>query len=279
MSGLWKGRPKGALPRDMSKPAPVLEDYLTSDDPLPIVTNAQVIDRASQVKSWPMYLNGPDPSNPPASPNGIGDCTIAAIAHAFASFTAYSGQVPGGVLFPASSILTAYSAVSGYDQKTGANDNGAQLADVCRYMVSTGMVDNDGKTHKLAAWAEIEDFTDVALLKRVLNAFGAVYLAIDCPESAETQFPGPWTYVPSSQSLGGHAIVEVVNSHGAGLMDDETVVTWGALVKMNEAFADHKIVEAIAIVSADDVNVTSGTNPQGLDLQQMIADCQSKYLV
>lgn len=259
----------GYRPRDFTVDAPELEDYLLDgSDPLP--ASPAFVDRESAVKSWPMYMN-----------DKIGDCTVAGVLHAVSSMTAFSGVVPGGAMFTDDEAVKIYSAVSGYDPVSGANDNGATLADVCKYMVHTGAVDVNGRVHKLAAWAEIGDYTNLRLLKRVCNAFGSVYLAIDCPYSALDQFNAeqPWTYVAGSQIDGGHAIPLQYSATNTGTFDDETIITWGAEQKMNEAFARNYLVEAVAIVSADDVNVQSGKNPVGLSLTQMVADCQTKYLV
>jgi hypothetical protein len=265
----------GYLPRDFSKPAPELESYLLVGDPRyfigadPLPGSPSFVDRESKVASWPMYKN-----------DSIGDCTVAGILHAVSSMTAFSGAVPGGAMFTDAEAVKIYSAVSGYDPVTGANDNGATLADVCKYMVATGAKDVNGRVHKLAAWAEANNYTDLRLLKRVTNAFGSAYLAINCPYSALDQFNAgqPWTYVPGSQIDGGHAIPLQYSAVNTGTLDDETVITWGAEQKVAEAFFRNYLVEAVAIVSADDVNVQTGKNPVGLDLTTMIADCQSKYL-
>jgi hypothetical protein len=201
--------------------------------------------------------------------------------------TAYSGQFVDGVVFNESEAVSVYSAVTGYDpsqtQPDGSNptDQGAMLSDVCKYMVTTGATDSNGHLHKLAAWAEISDCTNLRLLKKVANAFGAVYLAIQCPESALQQFNAnqAWSYVPGSQIAGGHAIDLQWSAVGDRVWADEAIVTWGQLHRMKEAFARNYIVEAVAIVSADDVNVQTGRNPVGLDLQTMIDDCQTRFLV
>jgi hypothetical protein len=263
----------GALPRDTSKPAPTLEAYLTDAeafgaDPLPGAVAR--VDYASNVSSWPMYLN-----------DQLGDCTVAAMFHGVSAVETYAGSMTGTPTFSDAETVKAYSAVSGYDPVTGANDNGAQLQDVCKYMTSTGAVDIQGRKHSLLAWAEIENFGDLKLLKRVLNAFGTVYLAIQCPASAQEQFQAgkPWTYVEGSSIEGGHAIDLQYSAVNTGDWDDESIVTWGALQKMNEAFAREYIVEAVAIVPAGAVSPATGKNVAGLDLHQLVTDCQTKYLV
>ena len=68
-------------------------------------------DWSGKVPSWPMMAN-----------NAIGDCTTAAAGHMIMEWTANAGTeiVPSDT-----DIIAAYSAISGYDPQTGANDNGA----------------------------------------------------------------------------------------------------------------------------------------------------------
>lgn len=263
----------GALPRDKSRPAPSLEDYLTDRDAFgadPLPTASGKVDRASQVTTWPMYRN-----------DILGDCTVAAAFHATSAVETYAGSMTGTPLFSDDEAVKVYSAVSGYDPVTGANDNGSTLQTVSEYMISTGATDIQGRTHKWLAYAEIEDFGDLKLLKRALNAFGTVYLAINCPQSALTQAQNkePWTVVEGSPVDGGHAIDLQYNAVSTGEWDDEQVITWGQVQKMNEAFAREYIVEAVAVVPAGSVNPATGLNPAGLDLHQLVTDCQTKYLV
>jgi hypothetical protein len=250
----------GRLPRDFSKYAPTLENYLSAAG---LPSAPLCIDRASKVASWPMYMNGPDPANPPASPDGIEDCTCAAPGHIVQGWTAYAGT---GVTLPDSAILTAYEAVSGYNPATGANDNGAEMADVCAYWQKTGF-----GTHKLAGYAALGDPTDIALLGQILNTFGTVYVGINCPESAQTQFGDIWTYSPGSPIEGGHAIcLQQTVTDQMGCLH---FVTWGALQKAEVAFVEHYVEEAWCVVSEDWIDA-NGTTIEGLDLTQLIADSQ-----
>lgn len=252
-----KGKPlsqhgnRGALPRDRFD-MPHLEDYVG----LPAVPPGPV-DRASRVKSWPMYLN-----------DKIGDCTVAAMAHALGAMSVYAGYPE--VLFSDAVIQQAYSAVSGYDPATGANDNGATLASVCQYMTSTGTKDTTGKVHKLAGWAEIKNFRDYATIRSALYTFGTVYVAYNLPKSAEDQFDSnqPWTPVAGSPNDGGHCIVIQADTLG---MDEYEPVTWGDLIRMNRAFHWDYCTEAVALISDDWVRA-NGTTVNGESISQLLAD-------
>lgn len=244
----------GALPRDRFD-LPRFEDYLSD---LPSVP-AGPVDRASRVTQWPMYLN-----------DTIGDCTIAGMAHSIGAMSVYSGH--SEVLFSDDVIQSAYSAVSGYDPATGANDNGATLAAVCQHMTTTGMTDTTGKVHKLAGWAEIENFREYDVMRAALYTFGTVYLAYNLPQSAEDQFANgePFTPVEGSPIIGGHCIVLQRDSLGT---DEYDPVTWGSLWKMNRAFHWDYCVEAVALVSNDWIRA-NGTDVNGLNLNELLADAR-----
>src|ERR1700729_942522 len=101
----------GALPRDLGVRAPRYEDYLAKSVTKMPKAPPHVDDSVS-VQLF-MYCNGPDPGNPVASPDGIGDCTVAGMANVFGSTTAIAGKQQA--IFDDQEIINIYSAVSGYD--------------------------------------------------------------------------------------------------------------------------------------------------------------------
>ena len=265
----------GRLPRDTTRFAPTLEDYLrvhpvTKASGLEPVGPEDDVDRATKVTTWPMYCNGPDPGNPPAAPDGCGDCTFAEAAHAFTALGVYAGKPQ--VLFDDAAVLTGYSDVSGYDPATGDNDNGCQMQDVLAYLRTEGLVDTKGHTHKVIAYAALEHPGDIQLLSQVLKTFGYAYLGIDCPVSAQDQFgDGPWTYVPGSPILGGHCIgLHRRQPYGSrvGVFD---LATWGALQPATIGFLQTYVTEAWAVVTQDWIEA-SGSSCDGIALGQLEAD-------
>jgi len=167
-----------------------------------------------------------------------------------------------------SSVIQAYSAVSGYDPETGANDNGAQMQDVCAYWKQTGV-----GGHKIAGYAAFGDPTDLTLMRQVLNTFGTVYLGINCPYSALDQFDAgqPWSYVSGSPIDGGHAIpLQQVVTAQIGIYH---VVTWGRLQRATISFMEHYVEEAWCVVSQDWIDA-NGTTIEGLDLTRLLSDMQ-----
>jgi len=252
----------GALPRDFTQPAPSFEAAIVDPRALPVAPT--IVDWTSKVNSWPMYSN-----------DVWGCCTVASIFHAIAALTAFSGLVPGGAMFSLAETTKVYEAVCpGFNPKTDANDNGATLASVCQYGVKTGFTDTAGRVHKLAGWAEIGNYTNLALLKQALWVFGTLYLAANLQQAQEDQFGAgqPWSWVPNSPIIGGHAFpLEQSALNDPGFFYNEEVITWGAKWKVNRPFMTNQLVEGIVIFTEDWIEA-NGTSPSGLDLTQIITD-------
>ncbi len=254
----------GALPRNFSVPALTFEHYVTKVSALP--TSPILVDRMTKVTQWPMYLN-----------DQIGDCTDAGMLHAVSALTAYTGRVPGGALFDDSVPEFMYEMTGDYVPGDSRTDQGATLQSVADFMVSTGVRDTAGNLHKLAAWANIGDPTNLPLLKRVLNTFGTVYCAFDIPSSAEDQFAAGqlWSPVAGSPIVGGHCInlafsaVGMVHPHRA-----ETFVTWGSEQAATVQWVMQYITEALVLVSPDWLDL-NGTTIGGLRMNQLLADMRN----
>jgi hypothetical protein len=258
----------GRIARDFSRFAPTYEHYRDAAA-LPPVADSADVDRASSVTSWPMYCNGLDAGNPPASPNGISDCTIAAPAHGFTAMGVYAGKPQ--VIFDNSEIIKVYSRNSGYNATTGASDTGCEMQDVLADLKANGMTDVNGKTHTVAMYAALKNPNDPRLLSEVLNLFGWVYVGINCPASAQDQFGKIWDYAPGSPDDGGHAIaLHRRQPYGSriGVFDYST---WGALQHATLAFNAHYIEEAWAVASVDWIEA-NGSTCTGLDLAALESD-------
>lgn len=254
----------GRLPRDHSRFAPTLEHYfrthpLSGKAALEPVADGDDVDRATKVTSWPMYRN-----------DTVGCCTVAAMAHAFTAMSVYAGKPQA--LFDDAEIITAYSAVSGYDPATGANDNGARMQDVLAYMRSTGLTDTSGKTHKAVAYAALGNPSNPLLLSESLKTFGACYLGFECPQSALDQFGrGPWLYEPASPIAGGHAISFHRRQPYGSRVGVFQMSTWGALQAATLPFLAHYVSESWVFCTEDWIEA-NGMSVDGLALAQLEAD-------
>lgn len=254
----------GRLPRDESRYAPKLEDYLIARKTgksagLEKVRNTEDVNRADKVTSWPMYKN-----------DSVGDCTIAGMAHAFTAMGTYAGY--SQALFDDAEILRVYSEISGYNPDTGENDNGCQMQDVLNYMRTNGITDASGKAHVVAAYAALGNPSDTLLLSECLKTFGAVYVGINCPQSAEDQFGRePWTYEPYSPIVGGHAISLHHRQPYGSAIGVFKFSTWGALQPVTIGFISHYVEEAWAFITPDWIEA-NGSTVDGINLSQLTAD-------
>ena len=188
----------------------------------------------------------------------LGDCTCAAAGHMIECWSANAGveKVPTD-----SSIIAAYSSITGYDPHTGANDNGAVCLDVLNFWRKKGIAGS-----QISAYAALQPGNHDHV-RQSLYLFGGVYLGLSLPLSAQTQ--KVWAVVKGPRgragSWGGHA-VPVVAYDAKGL----TVVTWGMLKTMTWQFFSLYCDEAYALLSNDWLN--AGKSPAGFDLAALQQD-------
>jgi len=197
----------------------------------------------------------------------IGDCTCAAAGHLIMEWTANAGKK---MVTPTDKqIVVAYSAITGYNPTTGANDNGANEVDVLNYWRQTGIAGD-----KIGAYVSLEPANHTHIMDSVY-IFEGCYIGLQLPTSAQaqTQNHQPWSVPPGGTtgdgkpgSWGGHA-VPVVAYDTRGV----TVVTWGALQVMTWSFWEAYCDEAYAILSDDYIDGKKQT-AEGFNLEQLKAD-------
>src|SRR6267154_1128312 len=200
----------------------------------------------------------------------IGDCTCAAAGHLIMEWTATSQSK---MATPTDKqIVAAYSAITGYNPTTGANDNGAQEIDVLNYWRQQGI-----GGHKIQAYIALEPSNHTHVMDSVW-IFGGCYIGVALPKSAQAQTSNKqmWS-VPASGTIGdgapgswgGHA-VPVVAYDSRSL----TVVTWGALQTMTWGFGAAYCDEAYAILRSDYLSQKGGQTvaPNGFNLKQLQED-------
>jgi hypothetical protein len=213
-------------------------------------------DLTTKVSAWGMMEN-----------DQIGDCTCAAAGHLLMEWTANAGKK---MVTPSDKqIVAAYSAITGYNPTTGANDNGAVEVDVLNYWRQTGIAG-----HKIGAFVSLEPSNHNHIMDAVY-IFQGCYIGMQLPVSAQAQVQNhqPWSVPPGGPtgdgkpgSWGGHAVPAVAyDARGV------TVVTWGALQMMTWSFWEAYCDEAYAILSKDYLTGKK-TTPQGFSVAQLNAD-------
>jgi hypothetical protein len=230
----------------------LLASYVTPSLPAP----PDQADLTSKVNSWGMMEN-----------DQLGDCTCAAAGHLIMEWTANAGKK---MVTPTDKqIVAAYSAITGYNPTTGANDNGAVEIDVLNYWRQSGIAG-----HKIGAYVALEPSNHIHIMDSVY-VFEGCYIGLQLPTSAQAQVQNhqPWSVPPGGPtgdgkpgSWGGHA-VPVVAYDTRGVI----VVTWGALQAMTWSFWEAYCDEAYAILSTDYLN-DKQQSPAGFNMQQLEAD-------
>ena len=236
--------PLGRIPSLRDSRDLLLANYITRSLPAPPAS----IDWSKKVKTWPMMIN-----------DRIGDCTIAAAGHLVETWTANESKA---YIIPDKAIVAAYSAVSGYNPVTGANDDGAMIRDVLNLWRKSGI-----GGHKIDAYASVTPHNHVEM-NQAAWLFGGTDLGIDMPgawQRAKIWDTGRGaSYQPGS--WGGHSVPVVA-------YDAQYVyaVTWGYVQRLTWRAVDAYVSEAWAPVSRADW-ITDGKSPSGFDALTLFAD-------
>jgi len=188
--------------------------------------------------------------------NNLGDCTCAALGHAFQTWTAYGGKPwrPTD-----SQVIEAYNRVN------GGVDEGAAMLDVLKMARSVGIGGN-----KIDAFVAIDPMNHDQV-RTAHFLFGGLYVGANLPTSAQDQLDkGEWFLTTGNGSepgsWGGHAF-NIVNTSKRGL----TCVTWGTLQKMTWDWWDRYVDESYAVLEHDYLG-DDNRSPQGFSFEKLKRD-------
>jgi len=161
----------------------------------------------------------------------LGDCTIAALAHAA---TVYRG------LIGKQKIMAQQAVTKLYMHLTGGVDSGLNELDVLNYWRQ-----NSVSGEKILAYVSV-DVKNHTHIQQAIQLFGAVYLGFQVQENCVQEFDAhqPWTPGPLTQD--GHAVFAVGYDSNS-----LTVLTWGNTQKATWDWWDECVDEAYAILSPD----------------------------
>lgn len=195
-----------------------------------------------------------------------GDCVWAGAAHETMMWNLEASHT---VTFNEQSVLSDYSAVTGFTPTDPATDQGTDMQTAASYRRKTGVLDASGTRHKVAAYLAItpgdlhEHFVAVYL-------FGAVGIGIRVPKSAIQQFREGKPWSPSSEPdniVGGHYVPLVAKRTNI------ECVTWGQIQPMTVSFFEKYNDESLAYVSLE--MLTHNKSPEGFDAEQLEKDLAS----
>jgi hypothetical protein len=224
-----------------------LSSYLTSKLPAP-PTAYNVLDRVytelhqtDATKLFPMDGN-----------DTLGDCTIAALAHAVTTYRGIVGKTK---------IMAKQDVVKLYMHLTGGVDSGLNELDVLGYWRKTAVAGE-----KILAYIAIEPKNHLHV-QQAIQLFGGVYLGFQVQANCIQEFDArkPWT--PGPLTNDGHAVYAVAYD-AAGV----TVLTWGNTQKATWAWWDECVDEAYGILPAE---AKAKDFSPGFDFAQLQADLQA----
>src|SRR5271156_4434858 len=201
----------------------------------------------SLVNTWPMFGN-----------TTYGDCVWAGAAHETMLWVREGGN---NVLFTDASVLSDYSAATGFIPSDPATDQGTSMADAAAYRQKTGIVDASGLRHKVGPYVALE----VGNLQQVALAsflFAVAAIGLRFPQSAVVQFESaqPWSIVAGDSPIVGGHYVPVVGRNSSG---NFIVVTWGRLQAAEPAWIAEYMDEGLAYLSLE--RLRNELSPLGFD--------------
>ena len=224
-----------------------LRNYLTAALPAPPASD----DSLARVYA---KLGRSDPTSlfPIDGNDTLGDCTIAALAHAI---TVYHG------LTGTDSIMSKQEVIKLYMHLTGGVDSGLNELDVLNYWHQHKV-----QTDEIINFVSIDPKNHVHV-EQAIQLFGGVYLGFQVQQNCIQQFDAhqPWT--PGPLTTDGHAVFAIAyDTSGV------TVLTWGNIQQGTWAWWDECVDEAYAILPPETLiqGFTPGFN--GPQLAQDLAD-------
>ena len=206
----------GALPPQRPYGLATLSAYATGPLPAP---PAKVT--VPSVATWGMMDN-----------DRLGCCTVSGVGHAV---LAWNAEVAGNDAIPSDAEVEKT-----YFELTGGSDAGCVEAAVLAEWHATGLFG-----HRIAGYAPVEPHDHLGLLQSIY-LFGAAYLGVALPASAQEQFAAghAWTVVPGSPIEGGHCILAVGYDQNY-----VQVISWGKVVNVSYPWLAAYMTECWAIIS------------------------------
>lgn len=197
-----------------------------------------------------------------------GDCVWAGAAHETMLWNAIRGV---SVAFSDQSVLSDYSAVTGFNPNDPNSDRGTDPRQALLYRQKTGVLDANGNRHQIGAFVALEPGNWDQLLQ-ALWAFDSVALGIEVPSYAQAQFAAgkAWSYIGQAPIEGGHYIP----CFGRPDWNFIYVLTWGRLQRMSKKFYEHFNDQAFAVLSLESLN-QEGITPEGLNIDALKAELAS----
>lgn len=194
----------------------------------------------------------------------FGCCVFAGGAHETMLWTKEGGKFSD---FEERGVLADYAEVTGFDPRTGNNDDGTVVRDAMKYRRKRGLLDRDGIRHRIEAYVSMRKDTEV--MKAATWIFDAVGIGFEVPSYAMDQFRRgkPWDVKPGKATIEGGHYVPVVGFYD-GMF---ACVTWGKIQMMTVPFFEKFTDERWAMLTREFLNA-EGKSPDGFDIRALKDD-------
>lgn len=190
----------------------------------------------------------------------VGDCTVAGFYHMQMTERSVA-QAGNPLIVTTEQALSDYSAITGYDPTTGANDNGAYCADVLTYF----------QNKKMIAGKASVDYHNVDMVKAAIFLFGGLYTGFTVPQSTVDELQQgiapTFNFVANDTATNEGHCVNFVGYGRNGCAFD----SWGKVYRMGWDYFLQWFTEAWVAPSPNWIKA-SGKAPGGLDLTGLIQD-------
>ena len=219
---------------------------------------------ANLFTDWGMYGNGPDDTVHPGF-RGAGDCVWAGAdhEHRMINHVVHRKDVP----FSGKTAIADYSACTGYKVGDDATDQGTDMHDAAAYRKATGIVDANGKRHKIGAyiWLDPKNWEH---LREAVYIFGMAGIGFEFPASAWDQFDHgePWDVVSNDGGNDGGHYVPVMGEPNASKVG---VVTWAQRQELTQAFYEKYNDETLVYITDEELSGSPQHGLHGFDLEKL----------
>lgn len=215
--------------------------------------------------SWMILGNGPD-NTVFQGYQGCGDCDWASSAHVLMQAAKNSGRpIPK---FSGKTVVAQYSAYSGYDPKTGKNDNGTDMQEAITWCQTKGFYDDSNTVYTFGQSVSIEP-GNVQELWAATYLFEAVKIGVNLQTAQMDQFDASnspiWDYVKGSADEGGHSIPT---------MSKSGLISWGFRVGYTQMFIKNQMDEGYSFLLTERYNAVAGETKENLndaDLEKYVS--------
>lgn len=242
--------PGRRLGRRAPKHAPALRlaNILTGTVP----QHPAAADHFSKVTDWGLYRN-----------SEFGDCGPTSVANDRKLVTRYLTSAEQSPSQDDVFDLYRRSGNPGFDPATDADDNGVDMQTMLEAVHSGGI---GGR--KCVAFAKV-DHTNLDEVRAAIDLFGSLLLGVNLQLAQQDQTnTGVWDYAPSGE-WGGHAVL-AGRYTSAPTGTDISVITWGQVVGVTDAFWRNQVEEAWVCLWPEHLGTVEFE--QGVSIAQLAAD-------